>query len=72
MSENQCMDIPEALRGHLTVDLWPTVGQLLDMGKNQTYEAARRGEIPTLRLGVRWKVPVAKLLDLLGISDQAA
>lgn len=66
------MEMPEVLRGHVTVDLWPTTGQLLGMGKNQAYAAAKRGEIPTIRLGARWKVPVAKLLDLLGIADEAA
>ncbi|WP_395729640.1 helix-turn-helix domain-containing protein [Nakamurella sp.] len=64
------IEIPEQLRGRAVVDLWPTTGELLGMGRNQTYAAAKAGEIPTFRVGVRWKVPTAKLLDLLGLSDQ--
>ncbi len=29
-------------------------------GRNQAYEAARRGEIPTIRIGGRIYVPIAK------------
>ncbi|WP_141714774.1 helix-turn-helix domain-containing protein [Micromonospora mirobrigensis] len=41
---------------------------LLNMGLNNTYEAARNGEIPAVRIGARWLVPTAKLLDMLGID----
>lgn len=66
------MDIPEVLQGRTTVDLWPTTGQVLGIGRNQTYEAAKRGEIPTLRLGKRWVVPVPRLLALLGYENTPA
>ncbi|WP_211229298.1 helix-turn-helix domain-containing protein [Nakamurella lactea] len=46
--------------------LWPDVGRLLGIGRNQAYEAARQGEIPSLHLGRTWLVPVPKLLELLG------
>lgn len=65
------MDIPESLRGRVVVDLWPTTGELLGMGRNQTYAAAKAGEIPTFKVGRIWKVPTAKLLDLLGLTDQS-
>ncbi|MCU1597089.1 MAG: DNA-binding protein [Glaciihabitans sp.] len=65
------MAIPDALVGKATVELWPTVGQLLTLGKNSTYAAAARGDIPTLRIGGRIVVPVAPLLELLGIRDQS-
>ncbi len=62
------VEVPAELQGKVVVDLWPTTGELLGMGRNQTYAAAKAGEIPTFRVGARWKVPVAKLLDKLGIS----
>ncbi len=52
----------------LTVD---EVAQLLGMGRTAAYEAARRGEIPSRRLGRRVVVPVPALLDWLGASSAA-
>jgi excisionase family DNA binding protein len=44
----------------------------LGIGRNQAYEAARRGEIPTIRIGKRVLVPTAALERLLaGESNQA-
>jgi excisionase family DNA binding protein len=43
--------------------------RLLGIGRGSAYEAARRGEIPTIRLGRRVLVPRAKLLELLGESS---
>jgi hypothetical protein len=46
--------------------LWPTAGRLLGLGRNSTFEAARRGEIPTLRFGKRLlcsKVAMRRLLE---------
>jgi len=40
-------------------------GRLLGVGRNQAYEAARRGEIPTIRIGKRMLVPKAALDRLL-------
>jgi excisionase family DNA binding protein len=40
--------------------------QLLGIGRRQAYEAARRGELPTIRMGARLLVPrfqLEKLLD---------
>ena len=37
----------------------------LGIGRNQAYEAARKGEIPTVRIGKRILVPVAALERLL-------
>jgi excisionase family DNA binding protein len=37
----------------------------LGVGRNQAYEAARRGEIPTIRIGKRLLVPLAALERLL-------
>ena len=39
---------------------------LLRIGRTAAYEACRRGEIPSLRLGRSVRVPRAGLLSLLG------
>ncbi len=41
-------------------------GKLLGVSRGLAYEAARRGEIPTIRLGRRLLVPRARLLELVG------
>jgi excisionase family DNA binding protein len=43
--------------------------KLLGIGKNQAYEAARRGEIPVIRIGRRILVPVAALERLLRAGE---
>jgi excisionase family DNA binding protein len=44
--------------------------KLLGIGRGTAYEAARRGEIPTIRLGRRLVVPRAKLLAQLGEREE--
>ena len=44
---------------------------LLGLGRTATYEAARRGQIPSRRLGRRVVVPVPALLEWLS-SDAVA
>jgi excisionase family DNA binding protein len=39
--------------------------KVLGIGRNQAYEAARRGEIPTIRIGKRLLVPLAALERML-------
>lgn len=41
-------------------------GRLLGISRGLAYEAARRGELPTIRLGRRLLVPRARLLELVG------
>ncbi|MCL4853141.1 MAG: helix-turn-helix domain-containing protein [Bryobacteraceae bacterium] len=48
-----------------TLDLWPDTGQILGLGRNATYDAAARGEIPTIRIGRRLLVPRAALDRML-------
>ena len=43
---------------------------LLGLGRSAAYEAARRGEIPSRRLGRRVIVPVPALLSWLGIDTE--
>ena len=45
-------------------------GKLLGLGRSGTYEAARRGDIPTLRIGSRILVPKVALLKLLEETSQ--
>jgi excisionase family DNA binding protein len=38
---------------------------ILRVSRGSAYEAAKRGEIPTIRIGRRWLVPVAALERML-------
>jgi excisionase family DNA binding protein len=40
--------------------------RLLGVSRGLAYEAARKGELPTIRLGRRLLVPRQRLLELLG------
>ncbi len=40
-------------------------GRLLGVGRNQAYEAAKRGDFPTIRIGKRLLVPKAALDRML-------
>lgn len=48
----------------------PEAGKIyFDIGKNASYEAARRGDIPVIQIGGRKRVPVAameRMLDQVG------
>jgi excisionase family DNA binding protein len=48
----------------LTISV-PEAGERLGIGRNSAYEAARRGEIPTIRIGGRVLVPRAQFERLL-------
>ncbi len=41
-----------------------------DLGRNASYEAARRGDIPVIRIGRILRVPVIALERMLDISPQ--
>lgn len=41
--------------------------EVIGLGRTAAYEAARRGEFPTRRLGRRVVVPVPALLEWLGV-----
>lgn len=38
------------------------------MSRFQSYEAVKRNDVPSIRIGGRIKVPTAKLLERLGIT----
>jgi hypothetical protein len=44
--------------GPLTYDI-PAAGEMVGLGRNASYAAARRGEIPTIAFGRKKKVPGA-------------
>ena len=50
------------------LDLWPDAGEFLRLGRSSTYKAASEGEIPTIRLGRKLVVPVARLRQMLGMG----
>ena len=54
----------------MTVPVWPDAGQMLGLGRNATYDAVVRGEIPVLRIGRRILVP-RKALERL-VNGEAA
>ncbi len=59
--ETKTISVPEAGRRYF------------NLSKNPSYEAARRGEIPTIRIGGRLFVPVAaleRMLEQAGTSDR--
>ena len=43
----------------------PEAAELLGISRNSAYEAAHRGELPSIRIGKRILVPVAALQQLL-------
>jgi len=49
----------------------PEAGKLLGIGRNAVYEAARRGDIPTIKIGKRVVVPTALLKRMLGLEPAA-
>jgi hypothetical protein len=53
MEEPKTMTVPEAGRRYF------------DLGRNASYEAARRGEIPTIKIGRLLRVPVVQLERML-------
>jgi excisionase family DNA binding protein len=43
----------------------PEAGKLLGLGRNSSYEAARRGDIPTIKIGKSIRVPRAAFHRML-------
>jgi excisionase family DNA binding protein len=56
--------VPE---GRLTISV-PEAGQVLGIGRDAAYAAAKRGQIPTLRLGRSLRVSVPLLMQRLGAT----
>jgi excisionase family DNA binding protein len=50
---------PKETGGESLVYEVPQAGALIGLGRNAAYDAARRGDIPTIRIGKLLKVPRA-------------
>lgn len=55
----------EAETKPLAIRPWPDTGKLLGLGRNAVYEGIARGEIPSVRIGGRILVPLAKLEKMM-------
>ena len=53
----------------LTISV-PEAARRLGIGRNQGYECARRGEIPTVRMGKRLLVPLAAFEAMLVVRSK--
>jgi excisionase family DNA binding protein len=58
--------VEETVRRTISVE---EAGRQLGIGRNTAYEAARAGQIPTIRIGKRLVVPVAAFERLLDCDD---
>jgi len=58
MDQCKTMSVPEAGRRYF------------DLGRNAAYEAARRGDIPTIRIGRLLRVPVVALERMLDRASE--
>lgn len=59
------------VKGRATLTV-PEAGELFGLGRAASYEAAKAGQLPTLRLGRRVLVPVPALLRMLGADREEA
>jgi excisionase family DNA binding protein len=48
----------------------PEAARILGIGRNTAYVAARRGDLPTVRIGGRIVVPVHRLVELLDSAER--
>jgi len=67
------MQLEEAIREvrtKPTVPLWPVVGLVLSMSRCGVYNAAKAGQIETIRYGARIKAVTAPLRRKLGLDSE--
>lgn len=60
-------DITEALKSP-TIDV-ESAGRMLGLARNAAYRARRNGDIPSIKVGGRYRVPTAKLREMLGLPQ---
>ncbi len=53
-----------------TLNLWPETARLLGLGRQAIYEAAKRGDIPIVRIGKRILVSRQALDRMLECAEQ--
>ena len=61
------MTLDEAL-SQATISVPDAGAVFFGLARNGAYEAARRGEIPTVRVGGKVRVPVAPVAEKLGLK----
>ena len=64
-------EIRKALEEKLSIPV-PLAGRAFGLGRNGAYEAVKRGDIPSLKIGGRLVVPTAPLRRLLGMDGTEA
>jgi len=75
MTQRQLAEKETALKGSgdsqppLTITVLEAARRL-GIGKNQAYEAARQGQLPTIRFGRRLVVPVAAFEAMLAVQSK--
>jgi len=65
-------EIRRQIMTKLTVPIWPHTCKALGVGRGAGYDAAARGEIPTVAIGRRRPVPTTWLRQKLGLTHEAA
>lgn len=55
-----------------TLPVWPDAGRILGLSRQSTYDAATRGDLPTIRIGRRLLVPTAALRRMLQLDGNTA
>jgi excisionase family DNA binding protein len=64
------IDLDPKIRPTLSIE---EAAVVLGLARSSAYQAAQRGELPTVRFGRRVRVPTARLLAMLGQEpDRAA
>src|SRR5271169_4088055 len=66
---------PAATRAERLVYTVPEAGRLLGLSRNGSYEAAKRGEIPTIRIGrllLVPKIPFHRMIELVAPGPAVA
>ncbi len=54
-----------------TVDI-EVAARVLGVGRSAAYRARRDGEIPSVKIGRQYRVPTAKLREMLGLTQADA
>jgi hypothetical protein len=60
-------DIRKALEENVSIPV-PLAGKVFGLGRNGAYDAVKRGDIPSVKIGGRIVVPTAPLRRMLGMD----
>lgn len=69
--KRQHLTLSELQNGERAIISVEELSDLVGISLGSARKAVRAGEIPSLRLGARWLIPVPKLLQMLGAQDNA-